>query len=234
MEKIKNAFRQVSTEIIAGLVATAMTTGGLSIWALLRHIDGFYIALIAIGVLAVSMVFVNQLDAFFQRRKKPLHQQSDRYIDTTLHEWLYRRGFSIRNMVNEKYEFLFLTKDIQERPILVGKPKGTDELILQLSLVLKPEETAKLDRLDVDSQRKLLTELRVSLARHMVGYVGIELPLKTIVVTNTLLIDDSFTRDMVLERIDRIRYALVLILELLNPILERQREVEPQPEIRTE
>jgi len=125
-----------------------------------------------------------------------------------------------------------VAKDKQERPINVGKPKERDEILLQLVLSLKAEETKKLEKLEPEVQRKLLSELRISLARHQVQYFGLEMPITKIGIINIMVLNDSFTRDVFLDRIDRVRYALVLVLEILSPILDRKVETETTPRIR--
>lgn len=232
MERVRNIFRDFSTQIIVGIVVSIVITSGVGVWAWFRQLAGFHIALIVIGVLCVSMVLINQFDAFFQRRKKPLYQQPHHYIDSTLRDWLYKGGFSLRANNQEGFDFLFVARDKQERPILIGKPNNKDEIMMEVLLGLKPIETEKLEKLDPELQRKLLSELRISLAMQQVAYSGLKTPITNIVFSNILVLDDSFTRDMFLARVDRVRYSLVSVLELLNPILERKIETETLPRMK--
>lgn len=232
MERVRNVLRVVSTEIIAGAVVCVLTSVGAGVWAWFSRLEGLYIFLVVIGVLGVSVVGVNQLDGFVQRRKKPLYQQPQRYIDSTLRDWLYRGSFSLRENSQEGFEFAFVARDKQERPIFIGKANDRDEILLQLTLSLKAEETERLGKLDPEVQRKLLSELRISLARHQVQYFGLAMPITRIGILNIMVLDESFTRDVFLDRVDRVRYALVLVLELLAPILDRKVETETTPRIK--
>lgn len=226
MERIKDILRNFSTLSIVGIAVNIVVAVGLGIRARVMQLDGLYIALIVIGVLGIMMVLVNQSSAFYQRSKKPLYQQPNYYIASTLRDWLYKRGFALRVNNRKGFEFLFVAKDKQERPILIGKPDNQDEIMLEMHLSLTPDETQKLQKLNSRQQRILLSELRISLARHQVAYSGLKMPMKEIGVQKTLILDDSFTRDMFLDRVDRVRYSLILLLELLNPVLEREIKTE--------
>ena len=60
------------------MVVCVAISVGAGVLAQLSKLDGLYIFLIVIGALGVSVVMVNRLDGFIQRRKKPLYQQHHR------------------------------------------------------------------------------------------------------------------------------------------------------------
>lgn len=231
MEKIRDILRVISTQIIMGVVVCVVISVGAGIWARFSRLDldGLYIFLIVIGALGVSAVIVNQLDGFVQRRRKPLFEQTSRQIDSTLRDWIYRGSFSLRENTQEGFEFAFVVRDTQERPIFVGKPNDRDEILLQTVLSLNPNETEKVQKLDEEIKRKLISELRISLARHQVQYLGLETPMTKIGIVEIMLLDESFTRDVFMDRIDKVRYALVMVRELLGPVLDRKVEKETVP-----
>jgi hypothetical protein len=229
MEKVRDILRTISTQIIVGTVVCVLITVGAGVWAWLSRLDGLKIFLIVIGVLVASVVLVNQLDGFVQRRKKPLFKQSSRQIDSTLRDWLYRGSFTLKKNTQKGFEFAFEARDKQGRPIFVGKTDDRDEIVLQTALILDPNESEKVEKLDAEVKRKLISELRISLARHQVQYFGLETPMSKIGIVNIMVLDESFTRDVFMDRIDRVRYALVLVKELLSPVLEREVEEETPP-----
>ena len=234
MEKVRDIIRNISTPIIVGIVVWVVVSVVAGIVARLSRLDGLYIFLIVIGVLSVSVVVVNQLDAFIQRRKKPLFEQSSSYIDSTLRDWLYRGSFSLMENTQEGFEFAFVTKDRQGRPVYVSRPNNRDEILLETRFRLKPNETENVNKLHPEEKRRLLSELRISLAKHQVQSAGLDSPIKDIHIVDIMVLNESFTKDAFMSRVDKVRYALVMIGELLRPVLERKAEVEKLPEVKME
>ena len=226
MGRFKRFLSDFSLHIIVGLTISIVVSGGLGVLAWVRKLDGLYIAIIVIGVLCLSVVLINQFDAFFDRRKKPLYKQNNSYIDFTLRDWLYKRGFSVRDNPREGFDFALIAKDKQERPVLVGKLSNSDEILLDTKLNLKKEDTEKLDKLNGVRKRELISELRISLARNQVEYYDVKIPLKGMGISYKLVLDSSFTRDAFLEKANRVRYSLVLVSELISPILEGLEGIE--------
>jgi len=234
MERVRDILKSISTQIIVGTIVSVVVTVVAGVWAGLSRLDGLYIFLIVIGVLCLSVVMVNQLDGFIQRRKKPLFEQSSSHIDSTLRDWLYRGSFSVMENTQEGFEFAFVARDRQGRPVFVSKPNDRDEILLESPFKLRPNETENVQKLEPEEKRRLVSELRISLARHQVQYRGLDLPIKRIDIVDILVLDESFTRDVFMSRVDRVRYAFVMVGELLSPVLERKVEAEKLPKVKME
>ena len=224
MERIRFWFKDFSREIIIGVVASIMITAGVGVGAWLKQFDVFTISLLLLFALGVSMTLVNQFDAFFQRRKRQLAFQPYYYIGKTLGEWLYKRGFSIQDELQVNTDFQFLTRDFQLRPIHIGKLKNRDDVTIQAQLDFQEDAIKKMEELGIDNQAKLFGEIKIALARMQVQYSQVKMPIKFIKVDCTCALDESFTRDSFFEKVNRIRFALVTIAEILSPVLRQPED----------
>lgn len=228
MEKIKGWFRELSKQIIIGAIIAMVITAGLGIWAWLIHFGVFYIAIFMLFALAMTTTILNQFDSFLERRKKPLAYQPFSYIGKTLADWLYKHGFSIQDEIQINTDFQFMTRDSQQRPIHIGKIKNRDEITIQSVIQFAEAETKMIGELSPENQNKLLSELRIAIARMGVQYVNVELPMKFIGIMCTLVLDDTFSRESFQEKIERVRNALVIIQETITPYLQGNPKGNPK------
>ena len=220
MDKIRAWFRHIPAQIISTGVFTMLITAGTALWAHFEKLTPFWIFIISLCVMALVIIIINQVDAFFQRRNKTLFQQSYKYIDMTLREWLYKRGYSVQNDAQPGSEFQFIIRDQQQRQITVAKLKDSDDLLIQTTIKLNTDETEQISELDTETQRKLINDLQVSLSKQQVQYLDLKLPLETISMVAYLVLDKSFSRDVFLEAIDRVRNGRLFVRELLSSILK--------------
>jgi hypothetical protein len=101
MWKNKGWLRDISSQIIGGVVATVLIALGLAFWAWLKALDPIFIVLIFLAVVAVVFVIINQADSFSKRRKRGVSKYNDKEIEDAVREWVDIPGFTFKRNMKE-------------------------------------------------------------------------------------------------------------------------------------
>lgn len=188
------------------------------------NLASVYVALIALGALAITAFSVNQIDMLLLRRKRPLAEQPSRHIHDRLVRWTYDRGFGVKKVSTDKYDFEFVIRDQQDRPITVIKAKGADEIVI--GMAFEPSRLFPwLQGVEATRRRQLVSDLKVLIARQELTWLLLSDLLGPVQIQAEVPTDAITGRAAFFSLVDKVRLTMVMILETIRALSPGALEV---------
>lgn len=142
-----------------------------------------------------------------------------RDVRTTLEGWLEADGWALTEADAPDAEWLLVAVHPSQVRIQVGqKPEHPDVVILQASVSLADEHRRRLAEAPPAARAGLLWDLRIDLLRSGVEFDGLAEPLDRVRLHQRLYVED-LTRTGFLERVDRLRHLVLLVITRVTRLL---------------
>ena len=174
---------------------------------------------------------LNKLRIFRTGKGKRVTELNDKEFEKTIRDWLDDPLFKFQRKDDPKYLFMFVVTDEQGRPITISrKISKPAQLHLATAITLGKEHIKTYETLSYYEKEKILYNLRIEMARYGIGYSGIEMELKRVVLTDTVLLDDSLTEFYLKQRIFYVTGAFILYGQRISQQLMSSGEQEMHKE----
>lgn len=132
-------------------------------------------------------------------------------IKEKVHDWLMEDGWSLRQESFPQAIWAFVAEDRLGRKIVVGQNADKeDQVIIQGAVIFDEKTTNKIAQLPEDERNNFLWELRFELLKTDLEFSGIEIPLKSIQVSERIFFD-ALTKDSFLQRASQVRKGVLII-----------------------
>ncbi len=160
----------------AGLIFLMPTA---ATWGLLTMQQAWpYVMVAAMVSLAAGLTIINQLDDY-RRKTKSGKDLTDEEIETTIRDWLFQAGYSVRSgEIAPNTYFAFHITDLQDRTLTVLRfKKHPQSVTLVANMPIEPILKERFLKLDDKSRRKILLNLRLEILKIGINYRHLEEPL---------------------------------------------------------
>lgn len=217
--------RELSARIVVGVMVAMLTALGLAFWAWLKALDPFFIVIIFLAVMAIVIIIINQLDAFFQRRKRGLSKYSDKEIENAIREWIDIPGFTFKRSDAEDEDsfFLFHVVDDCDRPVHIRRSKKASSHILLWSDISIPSKSEEMQiEFAQEDLKKLAGALSLEMLRLGCGYELKDFSERGFLfrIYHTIAIDDSLTADTFKDAGAQLMRAFTLVMGIVGLTLQ--------------
>jgi hypothetical protein len=102
------------------------------------------------------------------------------------------------------------------RRVLVGRPKELDRYItVRAAVTVSPEHQALLAKMPSVAQARIFHDLAIEMARFKIGFAQTA-PLRNIVLIRLLPIVDTLTESVLMETIEEVDTAELLVIEIVR------------------
>lgn len=140
-------------------------------------------------------------------------------VRARLEGWLAADGWTLSEAAATDAEWLVVAFHPSGIRIQVGqKPERPDVVLLQASVSLSAEHRERLTTLPPAQRVELLWDLRLDLLRSGVEFDGLGEPLDRVRLHLRLYVED-LTRTGFLERVDRLRHLVLLVITRVTRLL---------------
>ena len=144
-------------------------------------------------------------------------------IKEKIRNWLMEDGWSLRQETPQQGLWAFIAEDSRGRKIVVGQNSNKqDEVVLQGQVNIGDDLTNKLNNLEEEDRNEFLWDLRFELLRTNLEFAGIEIPLKSVRVSERIFAEE-LSKGVFLQRTSEVRKGVLVILWML------QRQFAQQP-----
>lgn len=136
--------------------------------------------------------------------------------------WASILGYHVDRMDDPNAVFNLAVREPEGLAVHVAQMRGREDLILIAgSVAFDDANSARLQRLAPDRRAAFLWELRLELLKMGVQFYGIELPIHRVGISAPIY-EDGLTRDAFVERLFRVKRALLFILWAYERTMESQ------------
>ncbi len=145
-------------------------------------------------------------------------------IESNVKVWADAFGVGIQKQADPGFSFIFALHLRNGRVVLIGRPKERDHfLTLQSTLVLGSDQQTVVDKLSKEQNQRIVDEVTLELARSRMGHAIAGLPLKTILLAESVPITNSFTEDNFAARLDEMDAATELADKAATLAIQRAK-----------
>lgn len=212
---LQQTFVPSPKQVVAQLMVTAIIAGGLTVWGWLDGVwSGPELGFVALMAVAFTLVAINQFNAVFERQSRKL---SDEKLATLLRDWMFARGFTVRDDPQEAALFQFVVEDSMTRKVVVGRLRDDPNILhLGAQVELTPEQREAVRAMPEGDRESLVMGLAVELSRYGIesaiqaGQVG---PIR---LTDKTLVPDKVDEQSFVHRVWFVRRAVFLVVALLQ------------------
>ena len=208
---IRNWSFDIFKGFIGGALLLAIVTAGVPLLAWLQSLPWYVIMLSPIGAFGLTLFSLNQYRLWQKRRSTKIER-----IETVVRDWLHRYQFSVRDDPQPNAVFQLVARDEQGRPVVVSQLRSELFLTLGARLLVTREDQQRLDPITRDENLTLLEDLKIEMARIGVEFIGIQHPLREIIIQEKIPCDDTLTELTFMQNVMFIRRIQVLIGEFLR------------------
>jgi hypothetical protein len=213
-------------DIITGIISGLLTIGVAAVvgrLAWLRHIPDYYIILLVLAAIGLSLFVINQWKQ--GRWKRGISKLSDKKIENIIREWIDIPGFTIERRPKETdINFNFQIKDKQNRYFNIIRDTVNPSMIQLVARVNLEAEDRSFSKLYIN---KIAGKIKLELARFGIEYIFEDL--KYIQLIDSVIIEDSLKEFDFRRRMFFVMRAIVLILVIIEQAKEEYNLPKPEP-----
>ena len=134
-------------------------------------------------------------------------------VEAQVRTWLNNFRVAVQNDPSPEAYFRVIATMASGAKIIVGRPKGefSDYIIFRSEITPTPQEQATIANLPDEEVERLLSEIRLELARATVGYSGLARPITTVVLFKRVPIGEALTEDLFISKLDEMEAVLNVI-----------------------
>jgi hypothetical protein len=217
----KRKLDDLSTHVIGGLILIGILFIA-TYWAIVLSWAGPSIILLAMGLLAIGLFMVNQVDIIKTRRSKGFAHMKNEKIESILRKWLDKRGLKISSDPQPNMLFQFKAEDMLGRAITVARPRNLDNfIIIGGSWIIFSQDQSLFDNMPDNIRSEMLENLQIELLRFKVNYDGLSHPLRKVGVEVFLPCDETCTESLFIQQFDTARFAYITMTTIMTRALRQ-------------
>jgi len=172
-----------------------------------------------LGVLVLVFLILNQYRQFRTGRQKKIAELNDKDMERTIRDWLDKPTFTFKREVSPDCLFRFVVTDRQGRPVTISRYKSEPStVLLTTGITLNDEHRKKHDTLNERQKKMVSCNLRIEMERYGIGQEGIDNELKSAVLSDPVLLDNSLNEFYLHQRIFFVTGAFALY----STVVERE------------
>jgi hypothetical protein len=179
------------------------------------------------ALLSISLLVFSIMARLPRARRLP----STDNVESLVRLWLNNFRLAVKNDPNQEVFFRFVVTMDSGTKLLVGRPKGelSGYLIVRAEITPGPEEQRRIADLPPSESNRVLSEVRLELARAKVGYSGLALPITTIAIFKRMPIGESLSEDVFMARLEEVEAAFNAIAVVSYMAFDRNAPIPAVP-----
>jgi hypothetical protein len=206
-------------------------TGAIVVYAWLKAAGMVTAILVGCGAgLMVAFAMVLWRAHAFYKREAPIDESN---VDQALQKWSVDMGWSFRkiDIPNAHFCAEVVHPRQSERRVLVARFKNRPRYIRFQSHVPIPDDVQGRLVFAPDGAERIISQMKVALARAGLWYQGLSIPLSKLIVEHWIPVTRDLTEWEYIAAKDKLAAGIVEILEILKVGLRDLRDEEPTPKV---